>query len=78
MEERLAECLKKRGFEKPVISFIAGRSAPPNKRMDHAGAIISMGMGGAESKIKAFSEAGIPVARTPREIPMIVRGLLKV
>lgn len=60
----------------PVAAFIAGRSAPPGKRMGHAGAIISAGSGTAESKIAALCKAGIPVAGMPGDIPGIVRDLL--
>ena len=59
-------------MSKPVVAFIAGRTAPPGKRMGHAGAIISSGRGTAESKVAAFREAGVPVAELPGEIPGIV------
>ena len=68
MEERLADYLKKHGIEKPMVAFIAGRTAPPGKRMGHAGAIISMGMGTAESKINALEDAGVVVAITPTDV----------
>lgn len=68
MEERLADYLKKHGIEKPMVAFIAGRTAPPGKRMGHAGAIISMGMGTAESKINALEDAGVVVAVTPTDV----------
>ena len=61
---------------KPVVAFIAGQSAPPGKRMGHAGAIISSGSGTAEEKIKAFAEAGVPVAKEPGEIPGLVKEKL--
>jgi succinyl-CoA synthetase alpha subunit len=67
-EERLASYIKSVGLRKPIIAFIAGKTAPPGKRMGHAGAIISMGMGSAESKIKALESVGIPVASTPMQI----------
>ena len=59
---------------KPVFAYIAGRTAPPGKRMGHAGAIISRGMGTAESKIKAFEAAGVPVAAYPVEIATLLTG----
>lgn len=75
-EERAARFIKEK-ITKPVIAFIAGQTAPPGKRMGHAGAIISSGTGTAEEKIKAFEEAGVPVARQPAEIPQLVRKALK-
>lgn len=63
-EEQAAAYIKE-NMTKPVVAFIAGQSAPPGKRMGHAGAIISSGSGTAEEKIKAFSEAGVPVANEP-------------
>ena len=60
-------------MRKPVYAYVAGRTAPPGKRMGHAGAIISQGMGTAESKVKAFADAGVAVARYPREIPELIR-----
>jgi succinyl-CoA synthetase alpha subunit len=58
---------------KPVIGFIAGQAAPPNKRMGHAGAIIEGGVGTAESKISALESAGVKIARYPEEIPEIIK-----
>jgi succinyl-CoA synthetase alpha subunit len=72
-EERLAGKIKHGNFKKPVVAFIAGRKAPPGKRMGHAGAIISMGTGTAASKIEAFKSAGVPVAELPSQIPELLQ-----
>lgn len=74
-EEQAAQYIKEK-MTKPVVAFIAGQSAPPGKRMGHAGAIISSGSGTAEEKIKAFGEAGVPVAKEPGEIPALVKEKL--
>jgi succinyl-CoA synthetase alpha subunit len=76
-DEEEAAAFIKRKMEKPVIGFIAGRTAPPGKRMGHAGAIISGGSGTAEEKISALTKAGVPVAREPAEIPKLIRDALK-
>ncbi|HIQ29382.1 MAG TPA: succinate--CoA ligase subunit alpha [Candidatus Caldiarchaeum subterraneum] len=68
MEERAAEYISKTAYEKPVVAFIAGKTAPPGKRMGHAGAIISMGAGDAASKVEALRKAGVYVASTPRDV----------
>jgi len=72
-EEQAAKFIKEK-MTKPVVAFIAGQSAPPGKRMGHAGAIISSGSGTAEEKIKAFNAAGVPVAKEPSEIPGILKN----
>ncbi|MEM0452302.1 MAG: succinate--CoA ligase subunit alpha [Nitrososphaerota archaeon] len=77
MEERAAKYVVETGYEKPVVAYVAGRTAPPGKRMGHAGAIISMGVGDAQSKINAFREANIEVAELPSQIPEILRKVLK-
>ena len=74
-EEQAAAYIKAH-VTKPVVSFIAGQTAPPGKRMGHAGAIISSGSGTAEEKIKAFAAAGVPVAREPGEIPSLIKEKL--
>ncbi len=70
-EEKAAQYIKEH-ITKPVAVFIDGRTAPPGKQMGHAGAIISSGNGTAESKIKAFQEAGVPVATETCQIPQLL------
>lgn len=67
-----AEFIKTR-MTKPVVAFIAGRSAPPNTRMGHAGAIVEGGSGGAEEKIEALRNAGVRIAENPEQIPDLLR-----
>jgi succinyl-CoA synthetase alpha subunit len=74
-EETAAEYIKAH-VKKPVVGFIAGQTAPPGRRMGHAGAIISGGSGKAEDKMKAMTEAGITVCATPAEIGEKVKGRL--
>jgi len=74
-EETAAEYIKTH-VKKPVVGFIAGQTAPPGRRMGHAGAIISGGSGKAEDKMKAMKEAGITVCATPAEIGEKVKSRL--
>jgi succinyl-CoA synthetase alpha subunit len=76
-EEAAAEYVKAR-VRKPVIGFIAGQTAPPGRRMGHAGAIISGGTGTAEEKIKAMEAAGIRMARSPADIGETVAAAMGV
>lgn len=75
--EEQAALFIKENMTKPVVAFIAGQTAPPGKRMGHAGAIISSGAGTAEEKIKAFGEAGVPVAKEPSQIPGLLKEIMK-
>lgn len=72
-EEEAAEFIKRR-VTKPVVAYVAGRTAPPGKRMGHAGAIIQGGRGTAESKVRAFAEAGVPVADFPPHIATLLQA----
>ena len=67
-EEEAAEFIKKEKIKKPMVGFIAGLTAPPGRRMGHAGAIISSGKGGAEDKIEAMKSAGITISNSPADI----------
>ena len=74
-EEEAAAYIKEK-VSKPVVAYIAGQTAPPGKKMGHAGAIVSASSGTAASKIKSFEEAGIQVARAPYELPGLLRKAL--
>ena len=75
-EERLARHIEKSGYRKPIVSYIAGRHAPKEKKMGHAGAIIYGDYGTADSKIRALTGAGVKVAMTPSEVPLLVKKSL--
>jgi succinyl-CoA synthetase alpha subunit len=76
-EEDAAAYIGEHMPNKPVIAFIGGRSAPPGKRLGHAGAIISGTTGTPESKIKAFQAINVPIADRPSDIPALVKARLK-
>jgi succinyl-CoA synthetase alpha subunit len=71
-EEQLAEYIVQTSFRKPVIAYIAGRAAPKEKRMGHAGAIVYGDYGSAESKAANYAKAGVPVAKRPAEVPELL------
>lgn len=74
LEELAAEYIVKEEYPKPVVAFIAGRSAPPGKRMGHAGAIVMGKAGTAESKIEAFRNANVKVAERPSDVAKLLAG----
>jgi succinyl-CoA synthetase alpha subunit len=73
-EEVLAQRIIDSNFKKPIVAYIAGRAAPKEKRMGHAGAIVYGNYGSAESKISMFNKANIPVAKRPGEVAMLLAG----
>ena len=75
-EEEAAQFVKAH-MSKPIVGFVAGRTAPPGRRMAHAGAIISGGKGTATEKIEAMQQAGIHVAESPADIGRTVAAVLK-
>ncbi|MEO9294639.1 MAG: succinate--CoA ligase subunit alpha [Nitrososphaera sp.] len=71
-EEQLAQYLIDTSFAKPVVAYIAGRAAPKEKRMGHAGAIVYGNYGSADSKVSNYAKAGVPVAKRPAEVPELL------
>ncbi|MEM3769904.1 MAG: succinate--CoA ligase subunit alpha [Candidatus Bathyarchaeia archaeon] len=76
-EELAAEYIVKEKYPKPIVAFVVGRSAPPGKRMGHAGAIILGKAGTAQSKIEAFREAGVEVAEKPSDVATLLEKLVR-
>jgi len=76
-EELAAEFIATEGYSKPVVAFVAGRTAPPGKRMGHAGAIIMGRSGTAASKIEAFEKVGVPVAEKPSDVARLLTDKLR-
>ena len=76
-EETLAQRIIETGFDRPVVAYIAGRAAPKEKRMGHAGAIVYGNYGSAESKVNMFTKANVPVARRPAEVPVLLKGKMR-
>ncbi len=73
-EEDAARYIKETGYAKPVVAYVAGRAAPPGKRMGHAGAIITGSEGTAAAKMARLTDAGVRVAEVPSELPSLLRG----
>ena len=76
-EEVFAQKIIDEDFKKPIVAYVAGRKAPKEKRMGHAGAIVMGNYGSAESKIEMFSKANIPVAKRPAEVPILLAGKME-
>ena len=76
-EEMLAQRIMDTKFSRPTVAYIAGRAAPKEKRMGHAGAIVMGTYGSAESKVSMFAKANVPVATRPAEVPVLLAGKMK-
>ena len=76
-EEKLAEYIISTSFSKPVVAYVAGRAAPKEKKMGHAGAIVYGNYGSADSKVSNYSKANVPVAKSPDEVPELLKSKLK-
>ena len=76
-EEVFAQKIIDENFKKPIVAYVAGRKAPKEKRMGHAGAIVMGNYGSAESKIEMFTKANIPVAKRPVEVPILLAGKME-
>jgi succinyl-CoA synthetase alpha subunit len=76
-EEKLSEYIITTNFSKPVVAYVAGRAAPKEKKMGHAGAIVYGNYGSADSKVSNYSKANVPVAKSPGEVPELLKSKLK-
>jgi succinyl-CoA synthetase alpha subunit len=76
-EEKLAEYIISTNFSKPVVAYVAGRAAPKETKMGHAGAIVYGNYGSAESKVSNYSKANVPVAKRPGEVPELLKSKLR-
>ena len=76
-EETLAKHVIDSNFKKPIVGYIAGRAAPKEKKMGHAGAIVYGNYGSAESKVAMFNKANVPVAKRPAEVPILLAGKIE-